>query len=84
MLWMDKGGRTRKTTNESEDLDVVGSSHKEEGLIGGDVDLDLLSLFPQVQARIIGGIERKQAFGGQQWRSKLAQRVRELLGKKAS
>ena len=30
-------------------------------MIGGDVDLDLLSLFPQEQARIIGGIESKQA-----------------------
>ena len=28
-------------------------------MIGGDVDLDLLSLFPQ--ERIIGGIESKQA-----------------------
>jgi len=28
-----------------------------EKVIGGDVDLDLLSLFPQEQARIIGGIE---------------------------
>ena len=31
--------------------------HIEEKVIGGDVDLDLLSLFPQELARIIGGIE---------------------------
>ena len=31
-------------------------------MIGEDVDLDLLSLFPQKDARIIGGMERKQAF----------------------
>ena len=30
-------------------------------MIGGNVDLDLLSLFPQEGARIIGGIERKQS-----------------------
>ena len=46
MLWRKMGGRTRKTTNESQDLDPIGSPHKEEGLIGGVVDLDLLSLFP--------------------------------------
>jgi hypothetical protein len=30
-------------------------------VIGGNVDLDLLSPFPQKLARIHGGIERKQA-----------------------
>jgi hypothetical protein len=34
-------------------------------LIGGNIDLDLLSLFPQEDARIIGGIERKQTPKGQ-------------------
>ena len=58
MLWREMGGRTRKTTNESQDLDPIGSSHKEEIWIDGNVDLDLLSLFPQEGARIIGGIER--------------------------
>ena len=33
-------------------------------MIGGNVDLDLLSLFPQEGARIIGGIERKQSSRG--------------------
>jgi hypothetical protein len=34
-------------------------------LIGGNIDLDLLSLFPQEDARIIGGIEKNQAPKGQ-------------------
>jgi hypothetical protein len=37
----------------------MGSPHKEEKVIGGNVDLDLLSLFPQEYARIMGGMERK-------------------------
>ena len=40
------------------DLDSRGSPHIEEKVIGGNIDLDLLSLFPQELARIIGGIER--------------------------
>jgi hypothetical protein len=35
----------------------MGSPHKERDLIGEDVDLDLLSLFPQENARIMGGQE---------------------------
>jgi hypothetical protein len=59
MLWRDMRGRTRrKSTNELQDLDPNGSHHLEEKLIGGNIDLDLLSLFPQEDARIIGGIER--------------------------
>ena len=52
-------------------------------MIGGIVDLDLLFQIPQEYARIIGGIERKQAQEGQQWRGKLARKVEEPLGKKA-
>ena len=37
-----------------------------------NVDLDLLSLFPQKGARIIGGKGRKQAQRGQQWGEELA------------
>jgi hypothetical protein len=33
--------------------------HLEEKVIGGNVDLDLLSLFPQKDVRIMGGMERK-------------------------
>jgi hypothetical protein len=37
----------------------MGSPHKEEKVIGRNVDLDLLSLFPKKYARIMGGMERK-------------------------
>ena len=54
---------------ELQDQDLLGSPHLEERWIGGNVDLDLLSLFPQRYARIMGGIERKASFSkGQQWR----------------
>ena len=43
---------------ELQDLDPKGSSQIEEKEIGGNVDLDLLSLFPPKLARIHGGIER--------------------------
>ena len=43
---------------ELQDLDPRGSPHIEEKVIGGNVDLDLLSLSPQKLARIHGGIER--------------------------
>ena len=43
---------------ELQGLDPRGSPHIEEKVIGGSVDLDLLSLFPQKLARIHGGIER--------------------------
>jgi hypothetical protein len=44
---------------ELQDLDPIGSPHIEEIMIGQNVDLDLLSLFPQKDARIMGGMERK-------------------------
>ena len=43
---------------ELQDLNPKGSPHLEERWIGENVDLDLLSLFPQRYARIMGGIER--------------------------
>ena len=56
-------GRIRgRTTKELQELDPLGFPHLEERLIGGKVDLDLLSLFPQRYARIMGGIERGQGF----------------------
>jgi hypothetical protein len=45
---------------ELQDLYPIGSSHLEEKVIGGNVDL--LSLFPQRYARIMGGIERWASF----------------------
>jgi hypothetical protein len=40
---------------ELQDLDPIESPHIEEILIGGNVDLDLLSLFPHENTRIIRG-----------------------------
>jgi hypothetical protein len=52
-------GRTKEENHkEIQDLDPIGSPHKEEKVIGRNIDLDLLSLFPQRYARIMGGIER--------------------------
>ena len=58
MLRRKVRGRTNEEHEELQDLDPMGSPHLEEKVIGGNVDLDLLSLFPQELARIIGGIER--------------------------
>jgi hypothetical protein len=44
---------------EIQDLDPICFPHIEEIMIGGNVDLDLLSLFPQKDARIMGGMRRK-------------------------
>jgi hypothetical protein len=62
---------------ELQDLDPMGSPRKEEKLIGGNIDLDLLSLFPQRYARIMGGIERWASFPrstmeGERGKNKLA------------
>ena len=58
MLGRKMRGRTKEEHEELQDLDPRGSPHLEEKVIGGNVDLDLLSLFPQELARIHGGIER--------------------------
>ena len=58
----ERGRTKRRTTKELQELDPLGSPHLEERLIGGNVDLDLLSLFPQKYARFIGGIERGASF----------------------
>ena len=57
MLGRKMKGRTKEEHQELQDLDAMGSPHIEEKVIGGNVDLHLLSLFPQELARIIGGIE---------------------------
>ena len=67
---------------ELQDLDRKGSPHLEERWIGGNIDLDLLSLFPKKYARFMGGIERTQIFGGQQWRRRENTKNWEPLGKK--
>ena len=50
-------GRTKEEHKELQDLDPRGDPHLEDKVIGGNMDLDLLSLFPQELARNIGGIE---------------------------
>jgi hypothetical protein len=57
MLWRDIRGRTKKIHKELQDLDLLCSPHLEERWIGGNIDLDLLSLFPQKDTRIMGGKE---------------------------
>jgi hypothetical protein len=59
MLWRDMRGRTKEIQKELQDLDLPSSPHLEERWIGGNIDLDLLSLFPQKNARIMGGMERE-------------------------
>ena len=59
-------GRTRKTTNESQDLDLVDSPQQEETLIGGKVDLDLFSIFPKSGKESLEGLRETQAIKGQQ------------------
>ena len=57
MLWGEKRGRTRKnSTNESQDVGPKGSPQKEEKVIGGVVDLDLLSLFPNFGQESLEGL----------------------------
>jgi hypothetical protein len=61
MLWRDMRRRTKEIHKELQDQDPIGFPHLEEKVIGGNIDLDLLSLFPQKDARIMGGMEE----GGQ-------------------
>ena len=49
--------RFTKNSKYLQDLDPKGFPHKEGILIGEYVDLDLLTLFPQKYARIMGGIK---------------------------
>jgi hypothetical protein len=63
----DERKNTRREHKELQYLYPQGSPHLEEKMIGGNIDLDLLSLFPQKESRIIGGIESWQAPRGQQW-----------------
>ena len=54
--WGNKRGRTQEIHKELQDQDLLCSPHLERILIGGNVDLDLLSLFPQRDSRSIGGM----------------------------
>jgi hypothetical protein len=57
---MDRYERKNKGEihKELHDLDPMGSPHKEEKAIGGNIDLDVPSLFPHKYERIMGEIER--------------------------
>jgi hypothetical protein len=57
----DMRGRTKEINKELQDLGPLCSPHFEDRWIGGNIDLDLLSLFPQKYARIMEGMEE----GGQ-------------------
>jgi hypothetical protein len=62
MLLIDMRGRTKEIHKDLQDLDPLCSPHLQERCIGGNIDLDLLSPFPQRYARIMGGIERGASF----------------------
>jgi hypothetical protein len=63
MLWRDMRGRTKEEKHkELQDLDPNRFPHLEEIMIGGYVDLDLLSLFPQINSTSMGGIESMASF----------------------
>ena len=53
--------KNKKNTKELQGLDPKDSPHLEERWIGGYIDPVLLSLFPRNDARIMKGIEIKQA-----------------------
>jgi hypothetical protein len=59
----NKRGRTKEEIHkELQDLDPMGSPHKKEKKIGGNIDIDLLTLFPQRYERIMRGIEKIKSF----------------------
>ena len=59
--WGNKRGRTKsKSTKDPQDQDPTSSPHREKKVIGGNMDLDLLFLFPQRNASLVGGIGRNQ------------------------
>ena len=63
---------------ELQELDRKDSPHFEERWIGGNVDLVLLSLFPQRYARIMGGIKRGASFPRS---TMVGEREKNVLGK---
>ena len=60
----------RRTTKELQELDPLGSPHIEEKLIGGNVDLGLLSCFPKNGQESLEGLGEGKVFQGQQWRER--------------
>ena len=53
----DKGGERKRNSK----IKIQKCSPRKEGWIGRILDLDLNSRFPQIDVRIMGGMERKQA-----------------------
>ena len=85
MLMGNKRGRTKKnSTNESQDLDPKGSPYLEERWIGGNVDVDLRSLFPQRYSRIMGGIGGGASFPRSTMVGERGENVLDPLGKKGA
>jgi hypothetical protein len=68
MLWRDMRGRTKEEIHkELQDLDPMGSPHKEEKVIGGNIDLmGSLKDMQESWEELRDG----QAFQGQQWRKR--------------
>jgi hypothetical protein len=65
----NKRGRTKEIHKELQYLDLLCHPHLERILIGGNVDLDLLSLFPQKKfKKHMRNGEPGQAAQGQQWK----------------
>ena len=52
----------KRTTQELQDQDLLGSPHLEERWIGGNVDLDLLSLSLKDMQESWEGLRGRQAF----------------------
>jgi hypothetical protein len=62
---------------ELQDLDPLCYPHLEKRLIGGNIDLDLLSHFPQRYATIMGRIKRGTSFPRSKWWERERERERE-------
>jgi hypothetical protein len=70
-------GRTKEEIHkEIQDLDPIGSPHLEEKVIGENVDLDLHSLFPKKDTRIMGGMDE----GGQAFKITMEEREAQKRG----
>ena len=84
-LWGNKRGRTKEENNQwkPQDLDPLCSPYTKEIWIGENVDLDLFSLFPQKDARFIGGRGSRASFGRSTMGEKTSSKDGEPLGKKA-
>ncbi|RAV76535.1 hypothetical protein DBT52_09605 [Aerococcus mictus] len=73
MLMGEKRGRTKKrTTQELQDLDPLGSPHLEERWIGGNVDLGLLLQSSKDQRVWVEGLGDNKEMSLQQWRREKA------------